>query len=172
MWILSRKSNPAKSRGRPLRLSGVGRLTVATVQDQTIAELTLSKRDIQHALDKKGDGPDLFVVPVKGRRGEESCYLLFSRRWENPNARITTAKTRSETKNQGQSANDLTSSPPCSNTSCLPTGASRPTSCAFWMSRPPASEREHSETATPTESGSEARRQRSNGCRTAAPVCC
>ena len=80
---------------------------MATVQDQTIAELTLSKRDIQHALDKKGDGPDLFVVPVKGRRGEESCYLLFSRRWENPNARITTAKTRSETKNQGKSANDL-----------------------------------------------------------------
>ena len=27
MWILSRKSTPAKSRGRPLPLSGVGRLT-------------------------------------------------------------------------------------------------------------------------------------------------
>ena len=77
------------------------------LQTRHLAELTLSKRDIQLALDKKGDGPDLFVVPVKGRRDEESCYMLFSRRWENPNTRITTAKTRSDTKNQGKSANDL-----------------------------------------------------------------
>ena len=52
-------------------------MEIATIQDQTVVELTLSKRDIQLALDKKGDGPDLFVVPVKGRRDEQSCYMLF-----------------------------------------------------------------------------------------------
>ena len=38
-------------------------MELATIQDQTVAELTLSKRDIQLALDKKGDSPDLFVDP-------------------------------------------------------------------------------------------------------------
>ena len=52
-------------------------MEIATIQDQTVVELTLSKRDIQLAPDKKGDGPDLFVVPVKGRRDEQSCYMLF-----------------------------------------------------------------------------------------------
>ena len=82
-------------------------LELATTQDQTVAELALTRRELLQALDKKGDGPDLFVVPVKGRKGEESCYILFSRRWENPNARTTTAMTHSETKNKGKSANDL-----------------------------------------------------------------
>ena len=56
MWILSRKSTPAKSRGRPLRLSGVGRLTV----HRSVATSTCSK------LDSARDGrPPRFVPPVR-----------------------------------------------------------------------------------------------------------